>query len=148
MSCWYTRKELALRTTALWTGLITAQAVSGLLAFGIFDTMEGTGGLRGWQWLFIIEALMSVACGLLMFVLLPDFPHSKTGAQRWFMDADMRRLAEARIEADRVTGATGTGTIMHGLRLCARDPKLYFFVSQHTRLTSLPTRPITRIHFG
>ena len=132
MSCWYTRKELALRTSILYSGLVLAQAISGLLAYGIFDGMEGAAGLRGWQWLFIVEALMSVVCGVVMFVTLPDYPHSRTGSQRWSMGDDERRLAEARIEADRVTGATGRGTIVQGLKLCLRDVKLYLFVSHRT----------------
>lgn len=129
MSCWYTRRELALRTSILFSGLVTAQAVSGLLAYGIFDGLEGAAGLRGWQWLFIVEALMSVVCGAVMVVVLPDYPHSKTGSQRWAMNDDQKRLAEARMVADRVTGSTGRASILHGLKLCAKDIKLYLFVS-------------------
>lgn len=87
---------------------------------------------------------MSVVCGVAAFWTLPDYPHSKTGSQTWSMNEDMRRLAEARMEADRVTGASGTAGIWHGVKLCLVDPKLYLFVSQpdHDRcrfmLTNLP----------
>jgi MFS family permease len=117
LNCWYTRKEIALRTAILYSGLVLAQALSGVLAAGIFSGMDGAAGIAGWRWLFIIEALMSTVCGVVAFWTLPDFPHSKTGAQRHFMDEDMRRLAEARIVADRVTGAGGSGKVWVGVKV-------------------------------
>ncbi|KAL8396574.1 hypothetical protein RB594_003595 [Gaeumannomyces avenae] len=125
---WYTRKEIALRTAILYSGLVLAQALSGVLAAGIFSGMDGTAGLAGWQWLFVVEALMSTVCGIGAFWTLPDYPHSKTGAQRYFMTEDMRRLAEARIVADRVTGAGGTGKVWHGVKLAVLDPITWCFI--------------------
>jgi MFS family permease len=129
MSCWYTRKELALRIAILYSGLVLAQAFSGILAAAIFQGMEDVAGLFGWQWLFIIEALMSTVCGIAALFLLPDYPESKTGSQTWSMDEDCRRLAVARIEADRVTGSTGRGKVFAGVKLVMTDPKMYMFVS-------------------
>ncbi len=40
----------------------------------ILDGMAGLGGLHGWQWLFIIEALPAVLLGLVVLVWLPDRP--------------------------------------------------------------------------
>jgi MFS family permease len=132
MNCWYTRKEIALRTAILYSGLVLAQAFSGILASGIFSGMSGVAGLYGWQWLFIIESLMSTVCGIAAFFTLPDYPHSKTGSARWVLNNDTRRLAEARIIADRVTGATGTGSLKHGLMLAVTDFKTWFFVCPST----------------
>jgi MFS family permease len=134
MSCWYTRKELALRIAILYSGLVLAQAFSGILAAAIFTGMEDVAGLYGWQWLFIIEALMSIVCGIAALWLLPDYPESKTGSQKWSMDEDCRRLAVARIEADRVTGSTGRGKVLQGVKLVMTDPKMYLFVSPHSYL--------------
>ncbi|KAL4746532.1 major facilitator superfamily domain-containing protein [Aspergillus terricola var. indicus] len=55
LSCWYTKKELALRTAVLHSILVLATAFSGLLAAGIFSSLDGSQGLAGWRWLFIIE---------------------------------------------------------------------------------------------
>lgn len=49
MSCWYTRRELALRTALLYSGLVLAQAFSGLIAAGVLSSMVGVAGLKGWQ---------------------------------------------------------------------------------------------------
>ena len=55
-------------------------------------------GLAGWQWLFIIEGAASFALGLIAIPLLPDFPHSKTGAGMWLFNEEERQLAMERIE--------------------------------------------------
>jgi MFS family permease len=136
MSCWYTRKELALRTSILYSGLLVAQCVSGLLAAGIFAGMDGAAGLAGWQWLFIVEALMSTVCGIAAFWTLPDYPHSTTGSQRWSMNDDMRRLSEARIVADRVTGSLGSGGVMAGLKMVLKDVKFYIFAWMNLVMTA------------
>jgi hypothetical protein len=41
LSCWYTKKELALRTAILYSGLVLATAFSRLLAAGIFAGLDG-----------------------------------------------------------------------------------------------------------
>lgn len=59
LSCWYTKKELALRYAVLYSGLVLATAFSGPLAAGIFAGLEGAMGLPGWEWLFIVEGAIS-----------------------------------------------------------------------------------------
>lgn len=72
---------------------------------------------------------MSTVCGIAGYFVFPDYPHSKTGSQRWSMTDDMRRLAEARMIADRVTGSTGEGKVFAGAKLALLDPKTWIFVS-------------------
>ncbi|KAF1929416.1 MFS general substrate transporter [Didymella exigua CBS 183.55] len=135
MSCWYTRRELALRTALLYSGLVLAQAFSGLIAAGVLSGMVGLGGLQGWQWLFILEAALSAFFALTAFWVLPNYPHSKTGGQMWSMTEDMRRIAVARIEADRVEAHTES-TVWHGLRLALTDVKTYIFIFMNIFMTS------------
>ncbi|KAH6716534.1 major facilitator superfamily domain-containing protein [Leptodontidium sp. 2 PMI_412] len=80
LSCWYTKKELALRTAIPHSGLVLATANSGLLATGIFAGLDQARGLSGWGWLFIIEGAGSFAAGAVAIFLLPDFPASTTGS--------------------------------------------------------------------
>ncbi|KAF3052176.1 hypothetical protein E8E11_006435 [Didymella keratinophila] len=135
MSCWYTRRELALRTALLYSGLVLAQAFSGLIAAGVLSGMVGLGGLQGWQWLFILEAALSAFFALTAYWILPNYPHSKTGGQMWSMTEDMRRIAVARIEADRVEAHTDS-TVWHGLRLALTDVKTYIFIFMNIFMTS------------
>ncbi|KAJ4015556.1 hypothetical protein NW752_007014 [Fusarium irregulare] len=83
LSSWYTRKELALRTAVVYSGLVIATAFSGLIAAGIFAGLSDTASLHGWQWLFILEGAGSVVAAILAFILLTDFPESTTGSQKW-----------------------------------------------------------------
>lgn len=46
---------------------VLSVVVAAPLAAGLMS-MNGLGGLRGWQWLFIVEGLPSVLLGLIMMV--------------------------------------------------------------------------------
>jgi MFS transporter, ACS family, DAL5 transporter family protein len=128
MSCWYTRRELALRVAILFTGLTLAQAFSGLIAAAVFATLEQSHGLAGWQWLFIILAVVGAVFAVLSMFLLPDYPHSTSGSAQWSMTEDMRRLAAARIIADRVSVTEAKTGVWHGLRLCLTDYRTWILV--------------------
>ena len=36
--------------------------------------MDGIGGKQGWEWIFIIEGVLTVAVGIASFWLVQDFP--------------------------------------------------------------------------
>ncbi|KAJ4991056.1 major facilitator superfamily transporter [Stagonosporopsis vannaccii] len=135
MSCWYTRRELALRTALLYSGLVLAQAFSGLIAAGVLSGMVGVAGLKGWQWLFILEGALSAFFALTAFFILPNYPHTKSGGQMWIMTEDMRKIAVARIQADRVE-AHSESTVWQGLRLALTDVKTYIFIFMNIFMTS------------
>ncbi|KAH6680022.1 major facilitator superfamily transporter [Plectosphaerella plurivora] len=130
MSCWYTRKEMAVRCAVLYTGLVLAMASSGLIAAGVYQGLEGSLNMAGWQWLFIVLAIAGSVCAIGALFLLPDYPDSKTGSSRWSMTEDMRRLAVVRIQADRVSvpGAR-SNSIWYGLKLTCLDYKTWIFVA-------------------
>jgi hypothetical protein len=143
LGAWYTRKELALRITILYSGLVLGQACSGLIAAGVFYGLTNVNGLYGWQWLFILEAASGAAVAILAFFVIPDFPTSKTGAGMWFMTEEMRTVATARMQADRVSEPESDHGVWYGVKLACNDYKLYVFVSldlssheKHARLTS------------
>lgn len=135
MTCWYKRSEIALRIALLYSGLVLAQAFSGLIAAGVFGGLDGPMGLAGWQWLFIIEGAMSAFFALTAYFLLPNYPTSTTGGAMWYMTADMRAVAHARILDDRVE-ASAKGTVWHGLMLALKDIKLYGFMIMNICITS------------
>ncbi|KIJ55530.1 hypothetical protein M422DRAFT_24098 [Sphaerobolus stellatus SS14] len=70
---WYTRQELNARVSIFFSGATLAGAFGGLLAFGIRQ-MAGVGGKNGWQWIFILEGLLTLVCALPALWLVPDFP--------------------------------------------------------------------------
>ena len=129
LSSWYTRKELALRTAVLYSGLVIATAFSGLIAAGIFAGLSDTAGLHGWQWLFILEGAGSVVAAILAFNLLPDFPESTTGSQKWLLTDHERQVAVQRIALDRVSLPETDRSVWYGLGLAVKDIRTWIFVS-------------------
>jgi len=70
LSYWYKGNELPIRLSVFWTAIPLTQILGSLLAAG-FLKMRGLRGWSGWQWLFLIEGLMSVVIGLLTFFMMP-----------------------------------------------------------------------------
>lgn len=87
--------------------------VGGLLSTWLLG-LDGLAGLRGWQWLFLLEGAPTVALGIAMFWLLPDSPQSA----RWLKD-DERRWIEQELAAE--NARLGAGERTHVLR-ALRDP--------------------------
>ena len=53
--------------------------------------MDGILGLRGWQWMFIIEGLPACICGILTFVLIADSP----AKAKWLTPEEREALTHA-----------------------------------------------------
>jgi MFS family permease len=51
-----------------------ASALGGPLSGLILEALDGAAGVRGWQWLFLVEAIPAVLLGLLVLARLPDRP--------------------------------------------------------------------------
>src|SRR5437867_2508236 len=73
LTYWYPTKERA-RTIALFaTGGVMAGVIGSPISGAILG-LDGTGGLAGWQWLFLLEAVPAVILGLVVLVVLPNCP--------------------------------------------------------------------------
>lgn len=70
---WYKRNETSRRFVAFFLGNMTASASSGLIAYGILH-MRGVAGLAGWQWLFIIEGILTIVVGIVFGLVMPHSP--------------------------------------------------------------------------
>ncbi|KXS20277.1 MFS general substrate transporter [Gonapodya prolifera JEL478] len=92
MSFWYKPTERATRVAWYFGGSSIAGGVSGLIAIGA-GNLNGKGGLKAWQWLFIIEGVFSVLYGIMAHFVMLDYPETPTTvltpAER---DVAMRRL--------------------------------------------------------
>ncbi|KAI8140340.1 major facilitator superfamily domain-containing protein [Fennellomyces sp. T-0311] len=73
LSVWYTRKQQATRIALFYGSSTLAGAFGGVLAYGIMH-MDGLRGMRGWQWIFIIEAIPTIVLGFATYFILPDYP--------------------------------------------------------------------------
>ncbi|ELR02977.1 hypothetical protein VC83_03502 [Pseudogymnoascus destructans] len=73
LSTWYRHKELEMRVAIFFFGMFGGNALSPLLASGILK-LGGTHGRPGWQWIFLLEGIFTIAVGLLIGFLLPGSP--------------------------------------------------------------------------
>ncbi|USW57174.1 Putative major facilitator superfamily, MFS transporter superfamily [Septoria linicola] len=88
---WYPPHERATRMAIFAGSVAVAGAFSGLLASGI-GFMNGVGGLRGWQWLFIWTGMPAVILGVAVWLWMPNYPQDCT-----FLDEEERAFAIARM---------------------------------------------------
>lgn len=70
---WYRKDELAKRSCIFHTSSAIATMISGYLMAAVYH-LGGRGGLAGWQWLFIIDGVISLPIALAGFFVLPDVP--------------------------------------------------------------------------
>lgn len=61
---YYTNKELGLRFAIFWASNAFAGSLSGPLALGILS-LNGSHGLHGWQWLFLIGMTFQISISLI-----------------------------------------------------------------------------------
>lgn len=85
----YKRSELGFRIAIFFGSALLAAAFSGLISYGVFQ-IEGT-SLHGWQWLMLIEGVLTIVVGIIAFFWLPASPSTA-----WFLTDREKAAARAR----------------------------------------------------
>ncbi len=108
---------------------LTSTALAGVFGgplSAVLLTLRGTGGLTGWQWLFLVEGLPAVVLGVTTFFYLPDYPSEA----RWLSEPEQTWLSDTlraeRAAREHTHRLTLWQALTHGRvwRLCA----LYFSI--------------------
>jgi MFS family permease len=101
LSTWYTRYSVAKRYSVFYlTGNLTS-AFSNILAYGL-SQMEGSGGLRGWRWIFIMEGILTCAVAIFGWIFLVRFPDEELSKPSTkFLQPDEIKHVVSKIQADR-----------------------------------------------
>ena len=123
LSAWYTKTELGKRLAGLYIAQQVGNAFGGLFAAGILQ-LDGTHGIRGWQWLFIIEGSATVGIGFICTFLMPEYPHNARMLSQFERD-----LAVWRIESE-AGAAEGTEneSVLKSFGKALTDPKLIILI--------------------
>ncbi|SMR53685.1 unnamed protein product [Zymoseptoria tritici ST99CH_3D1] len=93
---WYRKDELAKRSSIFQCFAPLATIFSAFLMSGVYK-LDGVGGYRGWQWLFIVDGLLSLPVALVGFVMLPDTPET---TRAWFLSPEERVFARKRMQLE------------------------------------------------
>lgn len=123
LSKWYTKEELSLRMAIFYSGSLISGAFGNLIAAGILNGLAGQRGLTAWQWLYIVEGAITVLLGILVCIVLPDFPDTWKGLSDDERRVANRRLAIEASEAD--IDEEGGMSQLRGIKLALTDPKTY-----------------------
>jgi sugar phosphate permease len=103
LTFWYTRQHRA-RMVALF---MAANPLSGVLAGPIsgriMAKMSGVGGLRAWQWLFLLEGVPSAIAGLVTMIYLVDTP----AKAKWLNHEERGHLLKRLDEEEQVKKSEG-----------------------------------------
>ncbi|KAL1957999.1 hypothetical protein VTO42DRAFT_5211 [Malbranchea cinnamomea] len=99
ISTWYTRREQQLRYAFLQSGEVLTLASGNILNYGL-NQLHGRAGLKGWQWMFVVQGLIAITVGFITYWWMIDFPEN-AHKSFWFLTDAEARLAVKRIQSDR-----------------------------------------------
>jgi ACS family tartrate transporter-like MFS transporter len=105
LTLWFPARERARAVALFMTGTAIAGVVGGPLSSALL-LLDGAWGLRGWQWLFLVEALPAILLAPVVWRRLDAEP----AAAAWLDDAERRWLV-ATLAADRAASPAVHGTL-------------------------------------
>uniref|UniRef100_A0A8H7MZ28 Major facilitator superfamily (MFS) profile domain-containing protein n=1 Tax=Bionectria ochroleuca TaxID=29856 RepID=A0A8H7MZ28_BIOOC len=123
LSAWYTKQELGKRLAALYVFQMIGSAFGGFIAAACL-TLDGRHGIAGWRWLFIVEGVVTIGCGLIFAMIMPEYPHNAR-----LLKPVERDFAVWRLECEAGAGeANEDTTALGGLKEALLDIKIWALV--------------------
>ncbi|KAI1488535.1 MFS transporter [Biscogniauxia mediterranea] len=92
LTIWYPHNERSVRIALVIAFCNLAGAFGGAIAYGI-GQINGTAGLQGFRWLFIVEGIITILSVLPTLFILPDYPSRSS----WLNESD-KKFAEDRLK--------------------------------------------------
>ena len=86
---WFPARERARTIAAFMTATLTAGIIGGPIS-GALLSLNGAGGLAGWQWLFLVEGAPAIVLGVIVLRVLDDAPEQAA----WLSDGEREALVE------------------------------------------------------
>ena len=93
---WFPARERARTVAAFMTATLTAGIIGGPVS-GALLSLQGVGGLAGWQWLFLVEGVPAIVLGAIVLRVLDDAPEQAA----WLRGGEREALVDA-LRADAV----------------------------------------------
>jgi len=115
LTYWFPKAYRARIFGAFAVGIPVSLAIGAPLSTSIMQ-LDGVLGLKGWQWLFLLEGVPTTLFGFVFLALIPDRPKDAA----WLAPAD-RTALQAVIDAEQGAVAASHGT---SLRAAVTDPRL------------------------
>ncbi|NTU98116.1 MAG: MFS transporter [Chlorobiaceae bacterium] len=106
LTLWFPARYRARMVAWFMTAVALAGVAGGPISGAILESMHTIAGLRGWQWLFVLEGVPSVLIGVWVFFFLDDAPSGAAWLDNEEKEAIMARLA---LEEEEKKSAANTG---------------------------------------
>ncbi|KAI1804679.1 MFS general substrate transporter [Daldinia bambusicola] len=94
LGSWYKPSELGKRACIFHASSAAASMFSGYLQAGVYRGLNGVNGFAGWQWLFIMDGIISLPICIAGFFILPDLPEN---TKAFYLNEDDRAMARERM---------------------------------------------------
>lgn len=91
---WYREDELTKRTAVFTSSGLAGSIFSGFMQSAVHKDLNGLCGLQGYQWLFIVDFLITIPICVYGLIFFPDVP-GRCGQH--FFTTNERKLAETRL---------------------------------------------------
>ncbi|PTD02112.1 Pantothenate transporter liz1 [Fusarium culmorum] len=101
MGSWYKSDEIGKRTAMFTVGGQVGKMFAGAMMAAIHESMEGHGGLAGWQWVFLIDGIITLPIAVFGFFYFPDVPEYTDAP---YLNEKERQLALDRLPPKREDG--------------------------------------------
>jgi D-galactonate transporter len=119
LTYWYTRTHRAKMVAAFMTAIALAGVIGGPASGWILGSMAGVAGLKGWQWLYLLEGIPSVLVGAWVLLYLDDGP----AKAKWLAQDEKSLLLQRLTEEEAVKKSQGESC--HSLRDAFSNAKVW-----------------------
>lgn len=110
LSYWFPARHRAGVTAFFMAAAPISTALGSPLSAALLE-MNGVLGFKGWQWMFIIEAVPALLLGVVVFFFMTDSPEQA----QWLKDDERRWLVSAMQAESAVKGQAGKHSIWAGM---------------------------------
>jgi ACS family tartrate transporter-like MFS transporter len=121
LSHWFPARARARAVATFMTAGVIASMVGNPISGVILEYLDQTAGLRGWQWVFLLEGLPAVVLGFITLRFLTDRPDQAS----WLTPAERAWLARELARED-VPGSQGRS---HTLGAAFIDPRVWLLIA-------------------
>jgi len=116
LTYWFPAAERAKAVAFFMTATAITGVIGGPLSGGLME-LDGLLGLRGWQWLFVVEGLPAIFFGFITLAYLTDRPEEAT----WLADEERTWLC------DRLAQERASLAHTHSFRAALKQPLIWLF---------------------
>jgi ACS family tartrate transporter-like MFS transporter len=121
LTLWFPKRERVTAMAWFTCGLPVALVLGGLLS-SVLLSLDGGFGLRGWQWMFIVEGLPAIGLSFYVLFRLPDGPRTVS----WLSEAQRDWLC-AQLASEATGTAPATAHARHDVARILLDRRMLTF---------------------